>query len=180
MPDTLYKTRKQRQGFLYGWRRGEITLVAGIIEEELERAVERVQQINEKHKTDLRLIGRLSRQDDPEELDDAVAELFVLKLRKGSPPTIPSDLNPPWSPSVTFYSPLRRLELLSLSPIPLDLTKCEQGSDPCSSSFGRVHSSPSSPLTPSAESSTIDQVVCLVSWQVACRQGGIVADVHFI
>ncbi|GAA5958141.1 hypothetical protein JCM3765_002828 [Sporobolomyces pararoseus] len=163
LPDTLVKhNRRGLQQYLYGWRKEEITLVAGIVEEDYEAAVERVQQIGKSLETQVDILGMLSSKDEAREPYKNSSNFFVLEFRKPYPPRLAWTQDSNWTPRIILYSPLGRLEMLSLRPIPLGISPFEKEFASYDGSRAqRLNSSEPIANRMKAEDSYIDEVINL-------------------
>lgn len=151
-------------------------LVAGIVDLEYNLAVKRVEEAGKDLGGDLKILGRLSSGKGKEILEDGESELFTLDFRKGLGPTIIADQDCQTIPQVLFYSPLRRLEMLSLQPMPLNFSTCGQDSVP---SLQSTVLSRNKSTIPGCNQSKMGQIVDWVSLDVL-RVGIGVADLSLL
>lgn len=137
LSETLYRRRLcADMGSVYGMRQGELILVAGIIHGEYEAVLERLKSAGEALGVKLEILGTVPGVEEHRTGKSNDGNLFRLEFRKGLAPSIAST-GDPFTPRIIYYSPPKRLELLSLRPIPLTLPPRD---DP-SKSLGRSKAS---------------------------------------
>lgn len=105
---------------MYGLRQGKLILVAGIIHGEYEAVLERLKSAGEALGVKLEILGTVQGVEEHRTGKSIDGNLFRLEFHKGLPPSIAST-GFPRAPRIIYYSPPKRLELLSLRPIPLSL-----------------------------------------------------------
>jgi len=150
-------------------------LIAGFVDLEYKLAVERVENASKDLGGDLKIFGKLSSGTGKEISEGGESELFTLGFRKGFGPTIIADQDYQTIPQVIFYSPLRRLEMLSLQPMPLNFSTGGQDSVP---SLQSTVLSRNKSTVPGCNQSKMGQIVDRVSLDVL-RVGIGVADLCF-